>query len=193
MRLGRARLVLRLGGLLCATHLGTDALQLGNLAALPSARARSAPLSCVEGRIDISDLGLTMDDLDKALPKDFAAGVTSEGYESTSTLTEDRGLRWRESAARIEIELSIPGLRGQPADSIAMSVTEDTAAVLGFGRVVWDVVLRGRIVPESARVEVVAPELGGVPLLKLGVDKAAVGGEMWGGFIRSIGVDSLLQ
>ena len=68
--------------------------------------------------IDVSDLGLTMEDLEKPIPSDLLGDfrVTTSGYQSTSRIesNNDEGCMWEESSDAIEAALSIEGLRGQP-------------------------------------------------------------------------------
>ena len=122
--------------------------------------------------VDVSDLGVTMDDL-KA-PISDVMEVEASGCESTSRISPDSGCVWSETASRMEaqshtlyrtptlpqlqsrasavvlcaepapiraqVTLTIPGLLGQPADSLAVEVTETTATVTAFGRAVWSCV-----------------------------------------------------
>ena len=40
-----------------------------------------------------------------------------------------------------QVTLTIPGLLGQPAGSLAVEMTETTATITAFGRAVWSCVL----------------------------------------------------
>ena len=141
--------------------------------------------------VDVADLGVTMEDLDKSLIEDGASIVT-EGYESTSrepTVADD-GCAWTESKDALEVVLTIPGLRGQPSGSLAVDVTPTTCTVSSFGFAVWSCQLRGRADAESAVVGIRdGDDL--TPVITVCVDKAP-GSQRWGGFIADIGEDSLL-
>lgn len=154
------------------------------------------------------------------------------------------------AVTRAQATLTIPGLLGQPADSLAVEMTETTATITAFGRAVWSCVrapgrehgptaagrrpspkrpascsglvwgplrrrtppaappgrgvrhqicfptqvLRGLADPNSARTEVepAAPPMTPMqPVVRLTVDKAQTG--RWGGLIKQIGEDSLIQ
>ena len=156
------------------------------------------------------------------------------------------------AATRAQATLTIPGLLGQPADSLAVEMTETTATITAFGRAVWSCVraagrehgptgagrrkspkrpascsgpawgplrrrtlrprrlaerprrappfrfptqvLRGLADPDSARTEVepaTPPMTPMQPVVTLTVDKAQSG--RWGGLIKQIGEDSLIQ
>ena len=97
---------------------------------------------------------------------------------------------WAETPERLEVSLTIPGLRGQPPACLAMDVTTTTATITAFGRAVWSCVLRGHCVPDTAEV-IVADGEGMLPVISVAVQKAARG-ERWGGFILKIGEDSIL-
>ena len=153
-------------------------------------RRRAAIRRAARGGVDVSDLGLTMDDVEAPLPEAFFDGVASSGCESTSATAPDQGARWRETRAEVEVTLAIPGLRGQPAGCLAVEMTSTTATVTAFGYAVWSCVLRGEAVPGTARVEVTDGE-DLVPVVKIACEKQAPG-TAWGGFIESVGQDSLL-
>ena len=142
------------------------------------------------GGVDVSDLGLTMDDVEAPLPDAFHAGLASSGCESTSRVAPDEGARWRESRDEVCVTLTIPGLRGQPSGCLAVEATATTATVTAFGYAVWSCVLRGAAVPGSARVEIRDGD-DAVPVVEIAVAKQSPGAA-WGGFIASVGEDSLL-
>ena len=50
--------------------------------------------------IDVSDLGLTMEDLNKPLPKELLSSIERSGYQSTSRMPDvnDNGCYWVENA-----------------------------------------------------------------------------------------------
>jgi hypothetical protein len=155
----------------------------------------SSPAVCSRVRmaVDVSDLGLTMEDLNEPLPDEITGEVSSRGYERTSRLPDslDRGIQWYETADRIDATLNIPGLRGQPAAALTVELTATTATVTAFGMPVWSCILRGEVGSGSTpRVEVREEE--GMPMLAISVSKQP-GASRWGGFARSIGEDSILQ
>ena len=158
---------------------------------LPPCSRGHRPL--LSGPLDVSDLGLTMDDLETPLP-DLAGGssIATSGCESTSRLpgSDDSGCRWEETAERIEARLSIPGLRGQPAAAMVVEVTSATATVTAFGRVVWSCVLRGACVPDTLTFSA-EDGTGMLPEISISIGKAEPG-KRWGGLIASIGEDSIL-
>ena len=143
---------------------------------------------------DVSDLGLTMADLEEKLdPEMLGGGIESSGYQSTSRLSassDDQGVVWTESATEIEAELTIPGLRGQPAGAMAVALTETTCTVTAFGMLAWSCILVDEV--DAASLQFSAddgPNM--VPLLRVKATKRRPG--RWGGFLRAIGEDSVLQ
>ena len=93
-----------------------------------SSTHRNHALRRASSSIDVADLGVTMEDLDKSLIEDGASIVT-EGYESTSrepTVADD-GCAWTESKDALEVVLTIPGLPCHPASSAIHTCTP------GFG------------------------------------------------------------
>ena len=52
-------------------------------------RTKSCPLQSEPTSVDVSHLGLTMDDLNKPLPPELLQSLRSTGYESTNRLIED--------------------------------------------------------------------------------------------------------
>ena len=154
--------------------------------------SRNPPAMCASEMpsVDVSDLGLTMDDLEEPLPPELTQGIATSGYESTQRLVSDDGCVWAETPELLEVALSIPGLRGQPAMAMAAEVTSTSMTVTAFGRDVWSCVLRGQCVPDSAEFSA-EDGPGALPVLRLSLAKANPG-ERWGGFIASIGEDSIL-
>ena len=134
-----------------------------------------------------------MEDLEAPLPVEMFT-TTSSGYESTSRLpsVDDQGCRWTEdrSTKRIQVQLTIPGLRGQPAAALAVEAATQTLTVTAFGCVVWSAVLRGDIEPTSLQVVQVHEGDDRVPVIELSVEKSNA--EPWGGFILQIGENSIL-
>jgi hypothetical protein len=145
----------------------------------------------VNANVDVSDLGLTMDDFNAPFPPELLEGLTSTGYESTNKVAtvDDEGCEWTESSEACSVQLLIPGLRGQPAAAVAVLFSTTTLSVSVFGRVVWSMILRGSINPARSSFEV---ENGAdmIPVIRLQVRKQEAA--LWGGFILQIGEDSLL-
>mmetsp|Transcript_14336 Transcript_14336/g.17285 ORF Transcript_14336/g.17285 Transcript_14336/m.17285 type:complete len:198 (+) Transcript_14336:39-632(+) len=143
-------------------------------------------------QFDVSDLGLTMEDLNAPLPKELLQGITSSGYESTTLVEDsgDRGCEWEENADTVDVTLKIPTLRGQPAACLACEVTETTATITAFGYAVWSCVLRGQAVAGSFDFKA---EEGDdmTPAMALSVKKADPN-ERWGGFIAQVGENSIV-
>ena len=143
-------------------------------------------------QIDVSDLGLTMDDMNAPLPDDFLQAVEMSGYESTSRLPDvnDDACFWTETESTMEATLAIPGLRGQPAMCLSVLAATNTISITAFGRVVWSCILRGKVKPDTAKFET---EEGSdmIPIVRFEAEKEDYG-ERWGGFILQIGEDSIL-
>lgn len=145
--------------------------------------------------VDVSDLGLSLADLQKPLPAglDASLSVVSMGVESSSGLPEkrDEGISWRESFDMIEATLVIPGLRGQPAAAMLVELAETTCTITVFGRIIWSCILRGEI---DLRASEGSVKLDGMqPVIDISMRKAYPEGDRWNGFLASIGVDSVLQ
>ena len=152
-------------------------------------RSKSCKLQLESPSIDVSHLGLTMDDLNKPLPPELLQNLRSTGYESTNRLIEDNGCEWTESLNELKVKLQIQGLRGQPSAAMAVLFSRTTISVSVFGRVVWSAILRGIIDPDNCSYETEdGPAM--VPVIRLVVQKATP--EQWGGFILQIGEDSLV-
>ena len=77
--------------------------------------AMAADAGSSAGRVNVGDLGLTVADLEEALPEELLGSVETSGYESTSRTSNDEGCEWEETAEGLDVTLTIPGLRGQPA------------------------------------------------------------------------------
>ncbi|OEU15942.1 hypothetical protein FRACYDRAFT_187093 [Fragilariopsis cylindrus CCMP1102] len=152
-----------------------------------------APTSDIQS-IDVSDLGLTLDDFDVTFPKSSDGGIqiTTSGYESTSMIpsVDDNGVSWEEDSNIVGVKLSIPGLRGQPIAAMDVQITSNTCTVTVFGYAVWSCLLKGECLPESSSFQI---EDGKdmLPLITVSVEKK--NNEIrWDGFILSIGEDSIL-
>ena len=157
----------------------------------PAGSRRSAASMAEESKrmtVDVSDLGVTMSDLKAPLPTD--AEVEASGSESVSRISPDNGCEWTETSKTIEATLTIRGLIGQPAGSLAVDLTSNTVTITAFGTAVWSCILNGNIDPGSGRATMDAE--GMQPVVRLALDKAGVG-ERWGGLIKQIGEDSILQ
>lgn len=149
--------------------------------------------------IDVSDLGLTMDDLDKPIPSELLGDfkVVASGMQSTSRIEsiDDEGCLWEESADLIGATLSIEGLRGQPVAAMDVAFSTTTCTVTVFGYAVWSCLLKGECIPESA-VTKIQDGYDMTPLITLSVakkkDESGVPLERWNGFIDAIGEDSIL-
>jgi hypothetical protein len=143
-------------------------------------------------QIDVSDLGLTIDDLNAPLPDQVLERIESSGYESTSRIStvQDDGLLWTETPETIKAIIKIPGLRGQPAMCLSVLTATNTVSITAFGRIVWSVILKGSVNPDTASFEA---EEGSqmVPVINFEAEKADAG-ERWGGFILQVGEDSIL-
>jgi hypothetical protein len=150
-----------------------------------SSLLHSDPLS-----IDVSDLGLTMDDFNKPLPSELLEGLTSSGFESTNRLDDDGGCEWSETLEAMSVKLTIPGLRGQPPAAVSVLFSTTTMSVSVFGRVVWSAILRGTVDPEGSSFY--EPENGAdmVPVIRVNVKKEDA--NLWGGYILQIGENSIL-
>lgn len=146
--------------------------------------------------VDVSDLGLTMDDMNAPLPELGGEGeIEGSGYESTSRVesSTDQGCSWSETSSHIEAILTIPGLRGQPAGSLAAELTQDTLTITAFGMAVWSCVLRGELDLQTAAAEAIESEGNAMqPVVRVSAAKPA-GAPRWEGFIKQIGEDSILQ
>ena len=167
----------------------------------PRAIVQSSPLAAttspssddakVTRELDVSDLGLTLADLEKSLPPD-AISTTSSGYQSTSRIptVNDNGCFYEEQNESIDVTLSIPGLRGQPAAALSVIFSTTTVSVTAFGRVVWSCIQRG--ISDVDQCTFLTEEgKDGIPIIQM-VLKKRDEGEKWGGLILQIGEDSIL-
>lgn len=141
--------------------------------------------------IDVSDLGLTMADLEKTIPiHNFS--IESSGYQSTSRIPDvnDDGCFWVENPEDMDVTLRIPGLRGQPAECLGVLFSTTTVSVTAFGRVVWSCIQMG-ISDTDDCMFLTQEGADGVPVIQLSIKKRETE-ERWGGFILQIGEDSIL-
>ena len=149
--------------------------------------------------IDVSDLGLTMEDLDKPIPSELLGDfkIVASGMQSTCRIesVDDEGCLWEESADLIGATLSIEGLRGQPIGAMDVAFSTTTCTITVFGYAVWSCILRGECIPDSA-VTKIQDGYDMTPLITLSVakkkDESGVPLARWNGFIESIGEDSIL-
>jgi hypothetical protein len=143
--------------------------------------------------IDVSDLGLTMDDLNAPLPSELLGGIQTTGYQSTSRISNDDACMWTESPTTMKVVLTIPGLRGQPAMCLSTLTSINTLSITAFGRVVWSCILREEVQPDTATFEAkeASSSSSMIPVVEYEVNKAEPG-KRWGGFILQIGEDSIL-
>ena len=127
------------------------------------------------------------------MPELEGGSLSNSGYESTSRLagSTDQGCAWSETADGVEATITIPGLRGQPAASLAVELTATTATVTAFGQAVWSCLMRGEIEVERSSAQASDGE-GMLPVLRIAVHKRP-GSARWAGFVREIGEDSILQ
>jgi len=141
--------------------------------------------------VDVSDLGLTIADLDKKIPiHNFS--VESSGYQSTSRLpdVDDSGCYWVENPEDLDVTLCIPGLRGQPAEALSVLFSTTTTSITAFGRIVWSTIQMGISDTDDCTFLTLDGE-DGVPIVQLNIRKRDLD-ERWGGFILQVGEDSIL-
>uniref|UniRef100_A0A7S3QDY3 Uncharacterized protein n=1 Tax=Chaetoceros debilis TaxID=122233 RepID=A0A7S3QDY3_9STRA len=143
--------------------------------------------------LDVSDLGLTMADLQKPFPKeDFS--VESSGYQSTSRVSgvEDKGCYWVENPEDMDVTLRIPGLIGQPAACISVLFSTTTVSVTAFGRVVWSCIQMGISDVDDCNFLTEDGE-DRIPIIQMNLKKRDIDeGSKWGGFVLQVGEDSIL-
>jgi hypothetical protein len=162
----------------------------------PSPSTQSSHLQSLSdgsNEIDVSDLGLTLEDLNKPLPKELLSDtLTLSGYQTTSRLpdVDDKGCYWVENSDDLDVTLQSPGLRGQPAACISVLFSTTTISVAAFGRVVWSAIQMGYSDPDDCSFITEDGE-GMVPVIQIHMKKRDAG-ERWGGFILQVGEDSIL-
>jgi hypothetical protein len=141
--------------------------------------------------IDVSDLGLTIADLEKKIPiHNFS--LESSGYQSTSRIpdVDDSGCYWVENPEDLDVTLRIPGLRGQPAEALSVLFSTTTTSITAFGRIVWSTIQMGISDTDDCTFLTLDGE-DGVPIVQLNIRKRDLD-ERWGGFILQVGEDSIL-
>jgi hypothetical protein len=157
----------------------------------PNTRSKQH-LSNDSNQIDVSDLGLTMEDFNAPMPSGLLGSIATTGYQSTSNIpsVQDDACMWTEQGPSMKVTLAIPGLRGQPSASLSVLCSKNTVSVSAFGRVVWSTILRGEVLPETLKFEALdGPDM--TPVLELDLQKADAS-TRWDGFILQIGENSLL-
>lgn len=150
-------------------------------------------LKTSSNEIDVSDLNLTIEDLNKPLPKELLSkALTLSGHQSTSRIpgVEDEGCYWVENANDLDVTLRIPGLRGQPAACLSVLFSSTTVSITAFGRVVWSAIQMGFSDPDDCSFITEDGE-GMIPIVQMAIKKRDEG-ERWGGFILQVGEDSIL-
>jgi hypothetical protein len=143
--------------------------------------------------VDVSDLGLTMDDLEAPLPTELLQGMTTSGYQSTSRIptANDNGCQWTERAdGIIDATLAIPGLRGQPSACLAVLFSTTTATVTAFGRPVWSCIFKGQIEPDKSSFSV-EDGTDMIPVIRVSVSKVDTS-KQWKALYDQVGEDSLI-
>jgi hypothetical protein len=151
-----------------------------------------------DGSVDVSDLGLTMEDFNKPLPKELLASIERSGYQSTSRIpdVEDDGCYWIESNnmsenyGTIDVTLVIPGLRGQPAGCLSVLFSTTTVSVSAFGMIVWSCIQKGISNPDGCSF-LIEDGKDMVPIIQMSVEKRDKD-KVWDGFILQVGEDSIL-
>ena len=90
--------------------------------------------------IDVSDLGISMEDLNTPIKEIVAesAGQSQRGYYSWIESTDKMSCRWRH-----------PGTNGQPHSAVRVDFTETTIAVFIFNYNVWTGITKGKMVPHE--------------------------------------------
>jgi hypothetical protein len=151
----------------------------------------------VQQEMDVTNLNLTMADLEQPLPQGILS-LESSGYQSTSRITAtdsdddvvDNGCYWVEQSDGLDVTLCIPGLRGQPAACLSVLFSTTTISITAFGRVVWSCIQRGVTDPDHCTF-FTEDGTDMVPIVQIHVQKRDTE-ERWGGFILQIGEDSIL-
>lgn len=162
---------------------------------LPSLSTNKCPLHATDENdvvsIDVSDLGLTMADLQEKIPiHNFS--IESSGYQSTSRIpdVEDNGCYWVENPdGYMDVTLRIPGLIRQPAESLSVLFSTTTISVTAFGRVVWSAIQMG--ISDVDDVMFLTEDGMDGAVIQLSIRKRDQD-KRWGGFILQIGEDSIL-
>lgn len=87
--------------------------------------------------VDVSDLNITMSDLDKSLEKLAieSTGISKRGY-----------YRWVESMTDMDVIMTHPGMIGQPGEAVDCIFTDSTVTVSIFGYIVWSAIFMGPVV-----------------------------------------------
>ena len=135
------------------------------------------------------------------------------GAESTTRLrgSDDEGCRWVETEETVTAQITLQGLRGMPAQCLAVHLAtsrdaewrgKGVATVTAFGRIVWSCVLRGSIVVDACTADA-HDGAQMLPVMHVTVRKAkrprsgassstSCSCSSWGGFIEEVEFNTLM-
>jgi hypothetical protein len=201
--------------LLISTLVAAAGFHAGQLPPIAHVVSHPVTRSMREPRMDVGKRTVILDSdpvmrpasLDELpLPNVGAASTASRaspqscGVESTSRVRgSDQGCVWVEDDETVSVQLRLEGLRGQPAQCLAVHLQtsrdaqwrgQGTATVTAFGRIVWSCVLRGPIVVDASSTYASDGEHM-LPELHFAVRKLP-GAQRWGGFIDEIEFNTLM-
>ncbi|KAJ1457450.1 hypothetical protein M885DRAFT_514999 [Pelagophyceae sp. CCMP2097] len=161
------------------------------IALVPSA-SRSRGAATLRDSVDVSEYGLTLEDLQTPIPQE-ALDLLATGYDSTTRTESSLGSQgvaaWTETADEIEAVMTISGLRGQPIAALTVEATETSLYITGWGRLLWGCALKGVIDLPTLSFDIIDGP-GMIP--EISVKAKKLGPARWGGFIDSIGEESLI-
>jgi len=164
--------------------------------------ARALPIEVsdtdVNELVRVAERGLNVDVLEEVLEHGV---LDATGVESTSRIVDslDDGCVWTETAEAVTVDLTLQGLRGQPAAALAVHLQSSrdeqyrgrgTATVTAFGRIMWSCVMRGAIVVDACSVEA-EDGPGMLPVMRVTVRKLP-GASRWDGFIDEVEFNTLM-
>ena len=132
--------------------------------------------------VDVSDLNLTMNDLER--PLDWAS------METIGSSSSRDYYKWKETKTDMFIIFKHPGTRGQPAAAIDVKLTATTLTVTIFGYAVWSGILQNQIDVSRSTFEAIEGQ-NYQPIINIRLCKSV--DILWNEFISSVGVDSVLQ
>ena len=128
--------------------------------------------SAEEWNIDVSDLGITIEDLDQPIKEIFAesGGSSQRGYYA-----------WRESTDKMSVRWRHPGTSGQPHSAVRVDFTETTIAVFIFNYNVWTGMSKGCLDPSKCSYTTEEPPQDGlpIPVVTMNIVKAEGSRERW--------------
>ena len=137
--------------------------------------------------VDVSDLGITMDQLYEPLNDDM--DIESRG--------SSKHFSWREQADAVYVTMKHEGMRGQPSGAIDVQFTDTTVTVTIFGYVVWSGILAGAADAAICEYEAKDEMENNIPLITMKITKRLdiVNGDAnrWNNFITGLGQDSILD